>query len=146
MRHRPEQVFAPYFREPPTDHAVAFDLVRSALTDWPTRLPLYGYPVWFWDRWPFVDRSASSPGELKAELLAAVEGALGLLFELRHRVDIGPALERKRLALGAHRTQVTRFDGSSSWSILSDVADGAWLDRMLASREIFHRTWVGKGA
>lgn len=143
-QHRPEQLFAPYFREPPSDHWVTFEIVKAAADERSGRLPLYGYPIWFWNRWPFVSRSLPlDRHSLKRELSDAVRGAQWLLLELTHRVDITGTLERKQHALSAHRTQVARLDESANQMTLSDVGDGTWLENMMCNEELFSLTWVG---
>lgn len=143
--HRPEQIFAPYHREPPPDHWVTFEIVKDAADECLDRLPLYGYPIWFWLRWPFADISLSlNWHSLSSELRKALRGAQGIFLELKHHVDIEDVLDRKRFALSAHQTQVTRFDDSEDWTVLSDVSHGTWLDNMLNFDEYFSCTWVGK--
>ena len=48
-------------------------------------------------------------------------------------------LPRKREALEAHATQVTRFRDDETWSTLHDVDDGRWVKRFFQARELFFR-------
>lgn len=137
-RHRPEEVFTPHRAESPEDHRVVSLATSAALVGSPAVKALYEYPVWMWNEWPWN----SEPGGLIVGFTEALRSRMGVRFvaQINHCVDIRNSLDKKRLALAAHASQMARQDQLEEWPILADVDDGRWVDRMLQPYEYFNRT------
>ncbi len=87
-RDRPETILAPWRREPHADHRATWVLVRRALESADLSPRLLEYPIWALGHPPARPRH----GEARA-----------------FRLDIGPALRRKRAAIAEHQSQTTRL-------------------------------------
>jgi LmbE family N-acetylglucosaminyl deacetylase len=137
-----EQFFLPHRLEPPPDHAAAATMAMAALRSPHLGGMVFEYPVWLWARWPWVPRRddpASDHGLVRqAPLIAA--GIREVTSELRCRVDVRAQLRRKKEALSHHETQTLRLEGQEEWPVLSDVAEGEFLERFFSGSEYFHRS------
>lgn len=116
-----EEVYAPCAIDAHRDHralaAAAERLRDGALPD----ARLLSYPVWFWNRWAWVD--PSMPRRTQRARLAWEPAAA--VFGLHPRiVRTGGFLPHKRRALAAHESQVA-------------VLDPAWVDLFLGPDEVF---------
>lgn len=131
---RPAQLFAPSRWEPVADHAAASDLARLAAAAADHRVTIMEYPVWLWHGWPHapLDR----PLRPRA-LLSAVRSSWRVAHRFPVRVALGDALEAKRRALAAHRSQTERQEGRADWPVLADVGGGELLARLLTGEERF---------
>jgi LmbE family N-acetylglucosaminyl deacetylase len=138
------QLLLPHPDEPPSDHSVTYRIAVEAVRQNGVTLDAFLYPVWLWDQWPWTNPLAPPRARhsLRAVLRRAVRGrgGLALCAELRHKVDIGAVVDRKRGALAAHATQTSRLDGRSDWLTLGDVAHGEWLDQQMSGTEYFAKT------
>jgi hypothetical protein len=82
------------------------------------------YPVWFWNRWAWVDRSTAR----RRQDVELIWRPLTATFSLRPRVvRTGGYLAHKRNALAAHASQ---------------TLDPKWLALFLGSEELFFETAV----
>lgn len=131
---RPAQVFTPTVWETDADHVVANRLTRRVLPLMDGAPVLFEYPVWFWDRWPFVPR----PIKVR-EVLRAGAGTARAVVHLRDSVPAAGAGEAKRAALACYKSQVTHLTGDPNWPTLADVAGGEWLEMFSMPDERFHR-------
>lgn len=146
LNSRPEEVFVPHRGEPfglATDHRMTTEIVRAALEHCKMSVSVWEYPIWFWLHWPWVGLSRNSPPAFPR--WAAHRNSLRLLIglrafiDLRHSVHIGDVLERKRAAIGQHRSQMERVSRDPRWMTLADIAGGEFLDYFRQDREFFHR-------
>ncbi len=136
-RIRPEEVFVPSRYDGPDDHLATYQFVIEALASWGQSLKVIEYAVWFWHYWPWVNadkRIVSSP--LRA-LANALIRPIRMHREFNTCVDISTCRDQKLAALAAHASQVKRLMPDCDWPILSDVADGAWLEACTQDLEIF---------
>lgn len=87
---RPATVLVPWRRDPHRDHRATWQLLRQAVAtlDYPARV--LEYPIWLWE----LGQDADQPRPDEVRVL---------------RVDITPAVTRKKRAIAAHRSQVTRL-------------------------------------
>src|SRR5204862_401715 len=104
---RPDEVMAPFATDAHPDHralaASAERLCAEALPD----ATLLSYPVWFWNRWAWVDRSMPR----RAQDVELVWRPLAATFSLRARVvRTGGFLAHKRNALVAHASHTLDAD------------------------------------
>jgi LmbE family N-acetylglucosaminyl deacetylase len=141
------QVIVPHPDEPPSDHHAAYRIADAALGRGSGKVTVLLYPVWLWDQWPWTNplsppRARHGP---KQVLRVAARGGLGVrvLRQWTHHLDLGPMRERKRIALEAHRTQMSSQDRPAGWLTLPDVANGQWLAQLLDEREYFARRQLG---
>jgi LmbE family N-acetylglucosaminyl deacetylase len=127
---QPDQIFVPSGVDAHPDHqalATAVDRVRAdTLRD----TSVLAYPIWFWNRWAWVDRS-TSPHLQKAQLAWRP-----VAFTARTRtvvVRTDGFVETKRRALAAHRSQVIGSRDDPERRVL----DPTWLEMFLGSEELF---------
>jgi hypothetical protein len=69
-----------------------------------------------------------------------VRDAAIVAFGFRTRVDVRAVLPGKVLALAAYQSQTERRRGHAQWPVLSDVADGEFLSRLLSESELFEKS------
>ena len=130
-------MFVPYRHDPPADHRATTDILRTALAETGLSPMVYEYPIWAWDRWPWVSSPMPPVRGWRAWLRERVEYNLRLPRDMRVRVDIGPLVSQKREALARHRTQTAKFTGDPTWPILADVANGEFLACFFQGAEFF---------
>ena len=136
----PERVFVPYGRDPPvgsTDHRETYSIVLKALAGLPEPPAVLEYPIWYWQIWPMV--GVPNPGIRRTSRFAAKSllRATRLLVDFNRLSRIADVEMRKRDALEAHRTQVSRYMPDSPWQTLSDVSSGDFLECFFAGFELF---------
>jgi LmbE family N-acetylglucosaminyl deacetylase len=136
-QRRPDDVFLPYRFDPPADHRATTDAVREALKRAGHVAQVYEYPIWAWHRWPWVRRGDAHRLNPRRWFRECVRYNSRLLRDLRIRVDVASALDRKREALARHRSQTVRLMDSPTWPILSDVAGGDFLRCFFDRTEVF---------
>jgi LmbE family N-acetylglucosaminyl deacetylase len=136
---RPAQVFVPHADEPPADHRSVRASVLKATSALPTAVQVLEYPIWWWLHWPWV-RLSFRRTDLALELWRrTLKTAFGFKAARAFNtwVDVADVLERKRVALEAHASQMSRPNDRADWPILRDVAAGDFLARLLGAREFF---------
>jgi LmbE family N-acetylglucosaminyl deacetylase len=141
QKHRPEQVFVPHRHDRLRDHVATYEIVMSAILEWGKPVTVLEYPVWLWNTWPWT----TLPGlrAAFAGLPRMLRDSAELAFGCRTRIDILSVLPRKLDALAQYRSQVQRQYDDSRWPILSDVSEGAFLERFCTGIEVFRRTEQG---
>jgi len=113
-RFRPDEVIAPFAVDAHPDHRALAAAAQRLHA--PTML---SYPVWFWNRWAWVDGATSR----RRQDAALVWRPVAATFSLRPRVvRTGGYLAHKRNALAAHTSQ---------------ALDPAWLAMFFGSEELF---------
>jgi LmbE family N-acetylglucosaminyl deacetylase len=139
-QHAPEEVYVPYRRDGTSDHEATYRIVVEALRRTGHRTRLLEYPVWFWNRWPWVSLRLRASRTTLTE--ARVAAAAGFGVEMCGRFDtgvfVGPVLERKRAALEHHRSQMTVLVPGTLWPTLDGVSDGEFLACFFQPFEVFH--------
>jgi LmbE family N-acetylglucosaminyl deacetylase len=138
---RPEEVYIPYHKEPPADHAATHHIVLAALEKCDLRPVVYEYAIWFWQQWPWTALPAGSRRTAWQYTRDSIAHGFGLHFlrHFRHAVPIADVLAQKEAALYAHKTQMVRPPAESSWPILADVGDGEFLALFLQPYEYFRQ-------
>ena len=132
----PSQVFVTCVWES-SDHCVANEVVRQVLSRGPQPLPhLYEFPIWTWNRWPWIALRDDEHGAARA-LARAGAGGWRLLRNVNRKVDVASVLDTKRAALAAYRSQVERVRSDAPWPVLGDVAKGEWLECFFQPYEVF---------
>lgn len=136
---QPEEVYVPYYREPPADHLATRAIVLDALRSVSSPVTVYEYPVWFWDSWPWTPMPRGR--ERIQRYWRQSGGAIGgvLRGELRWAVPVADVLETKRAALALHASQMRPLVPDVNWPVLADVANGEWLARFFQPVERFYR-------
>lgn len=140
---QPDEVYAPHALEPPADHAATERIVRDALRAIGRPVSIYEYPIWVWDYWPWTRGAKGSGRRLRHVARDLTKMNAVLIRDFKHRVFIGDVLEQKRTALAMHATQMIRLNDDATWPILSDVAEGEFLDCFFRQYEVFARTNLG---
>lgn len=138
---RPQSIFVVHSADPAGDHLTVNASVLHAARAYARPVTIYEYPIWYWYHWPWVRVSGDVPGRWRKTLRQSILTAAGLrsLFMLNSRADITDALDIKRHALAAHRSQTMRPPEQADWPILSDLAGGDFIARLLADYEAFMR-------
>ncbi len=142
LAYRPDEVFAPYRNDGPSDHEAACFCARAAVAaaGLDGRVDLYEYPIWYWMAFPLAGLGGGGGGGGRLrELARGARRGLRFLRDFRCRVDVRGVLAQKRAALAEHRTQTERL-GGPAWPTLADVRGGDLLRCCLGEDEIFRRT------
>jgi LmbE family N-acetylglucosaminyl deacetylase len=136
---RPEEVYVPYRRDGTPDHEATFRIVAEAAAHMDQPLRFLEYPVWFWNRWPWVPLPIKPSRSTLEDFAGAAKARFGLemLREFRSGVLVESVLDKKRSALARHLTQMTRLREGTQWPILSDVSDGSFLQCFFRKFEVF---------
>jgi LmbE family N-acetylglucosaminyl deacetylase len=142
----PDEVFVPYRAEVPSDHRAAFSIVTEAVRETGRELALFEYPVWAWFQWPFVPLAVGGRRGRLAPFVRTLRSNYRILRDFDVVNELGDAIERKRRALDAHESQVTRLVADSRWVTLGDVANGSFLDSCLQPFEVFRSSRVGRAS
>ena len=102
----------PWRRDPHCDHEATWRLARAAVDSLERPVRWIEYPVWAWEH--AASDVAPQPGEAEP-----------------WRLDVSSVLDRKRLAVAAHRSQTTR--------LIDDDPDGFVLEPQVLAH--FDRPW-----
>jgi LmbE family N-acetylglucosaminyl deacetylase len=138
---RPQSIFVVHSADPTGDHSAVNASVLRAARAYARPVTVYEYPIWYWYHWPWVRLAGDLPGMWRKTLRQSILTAAGLrnLSMLNCRAEITDALEIKSHALAAHRSQTLRPPEQADWPILSDLAGGDFIARLLADYEAFMR-------
>ena len=136
-----QEAFVTYRHEPLSDHAAANRIVRKAINEIGRPISVWEYPIWYWDRWPWIPMDKGYWRHPWGMTKAIAQGLPGAILPGRFNctVDISKQLDIKRAALAQHRTQVTRYNGDPAWTTLGDLAQGRFLDMLLQPQEVFFK-------
>jgi LmbE family N-acetylglucosaminyl deacetylase len=143
----PEEVYVPYRHDGTSDHEATYRIVIEALHNVRRPTRVLEYPVWFWNRWPWV----ALPLAARRETLTAAMDALGarlrhpLLGDFRSGVFVRNVLARKRQALEKHRSQMSVLRHGKPWPTLGDVSGGEFLKCFFHDFEVFRCSEVRGG-
>ncbi len=126
LHARPRQLLVPSAIDAHPDHRALAAAVAEVTASMPGT-DVFEYPIWFWNRWAWVDRT-TPPWRQRLELVGR---PLAQLVSTRcFTVSTAATLERKRAALAAYRSQLAPDDGSGG-------LDPEWLDMFLGPSELF---------
>ena len=130
--HPAEQVFIPYYqdRDPGLDHVATNQIVLSALQQLGGRTVVYEYPIWYWRFWPQTRIPVKGRQGVWQTQPRSLLHNLRSLADFRACVDIGDVLDRKRMALDEHRSQL---EG------LNSIQSAAFVNWFFGARELFYR-------
>jgi LmbE family N-acetylglucosaminyl deacetylase len=139
---QPEQVFVPSTLEPvlwSADHKVTTEIVFRALNQLEQRPEIVEYLVWFWYHWPWVPVRRGA--DVRRLMKLSLQGRFGLSAwtGLNTAVPVADVLPQKHIALDRYASQMTRLSTDRPWAVLSDVADGEFLERFFHSSEFFRQ-------
>ncbi len=132
---QPKQVFAPYRHDNHPDHLATTRAVVSAIGQYSQPCKLLEYPVWFWEHWPWMEVPPHMPHRRRRIVSRALRSPWRGWLDFNRFVDVTEQLDRKRIALDKHATQMTAM--SDGWTTLQEISGGAFLERLLTNREIF---------
>lgn len=146
-RYRPQEVYVPYRRDGVADHEATYAIVLDASRRQGRPLDICEYPVWAWNRWPWVPLRLRANRDTLRALSEAFRGGFGrtMLREFRSGVDVRAVRERKRIALSRHLSQMTVLRPGTAWPTLGDVSGGAFLECFFGDYELFRCTRLGSG-
>jgi LmbE family N-acetylglucosaminyl deacetylase len=134
----PEEVFTPCSVDAHPDHralAAAVDRLRpDVLAD----TAVLGYPIWFWNRWAWVDKATPRLRQTGQLLWRPVAHTATVRTRIVRTGEFGA---RKGQALQAHRSQVL----ASAEDPGLEVLDPSWLEMFLGSEELFFKVQEPRG-
>lgn len=136
QKYEPAEVFFPYRGDAHPDHRASYLTVRLALQQFRKPLRAYEYPVWFWNRWPWVSQDAFGWRRIPAAIRDMI-AFLRLLADMSVCVPIADTLPVKQAALSQYRSQMSRDFVGPGGITLYDFADGEFLRRFFREREYF---------
>jgi LmbE family N-acetylglucosaminyl deacetylase len=143
------QLILPHRHEPPADHEVVPTIADAALAAVGRRVQALMFPVWMWDQWPWTNPLSAPRGRNSKRQIARtlLTGGLGLRAssQFTHHVDVARVLDRKRAALAAHASQMSRADDRQEWMTLTDVAGGDWVRQLTGPTEFYTAEPIGRG-
>ena len=143
-RCAPEEVYVPYSRDGTADHEATYRIVIDALRSVGRQTRVLEYPIWFWNRWPWVSFKLEAKRSLLGVLSQVMDARFGLevLREFRTGVLVAPVIETKRKALTRHRSQMTALLPETGWPTLPGVSNGELLDCLFQDFEVFRSSHV----
>jgi LmbE family N-acetylglucosaminyl deacetylase len=136
----PRQVFIPYHSDYNPDHIATNRIVLAALIQLGLQVDVFEYPVWWWYHWPWVRLTQRDP----KQALQVVRNTYQVASKWNSNRDftyiqqIDSVLDRKRLALEAHRSQMTQLIPDNGWPTLPVFSRGEFLSCFFQSYEIFY--------
>jgi LmbE family N-acetylglucosaminyl deacetylase len=138
---KPQSVFVPHAKEPPSDHVAVHAGVQAALRGYGRRMAVFEYPVWYWYHWPWVRIVGDRSGTWRTAALQTIRTVAGLraMTALNAYAYVGDVLDVKQNTLAAHESQTRRPYGQDDWPILADVSRGDFVARLLTDYEMFTR-------
>jgi LmbE family N-acetylglucosaminyl deacetylase len=117
---RPDEVYAPCAIDAHPDHRALAGAVDRAVGSSPGSCSVLHYPVWYWNRWAWVDGCAP---RWRQHLQVVVRPLVHTVRGKPRVVRTGPHLGTKRAALDAHATQ--------------SGLDRSWLELFFGADELF---------
>ena len=142
QRHRPAQVFVPHRRDRLPDHVATYQIVTSAVRECGRRVTVLEYPVWLWNSWPWT-RERLGWRHAATGLPRTLRGGAEIAFGCCVRVDVRSVLAKKREALQRYRSQTQRRGDDPRWPVLSDVAEGTFIECFYSGVELFRPSELG---
>jgi LmbE family N-acetylglucosaminyl deacetylase len=135
----PDEVYVPYRRDGTPDHEATYRIVVESLQHVRHATRVLEYPLWFWNRWPWVQIEVGLSRDTWAATRGALDAQLGLtmLREFGSGVFVRNVLERKRDALAKYRSQMNVLQPGKPWPTLGDVSGGEFLDCFLQDFEVY---------
>ena len=135
-----DEVFVPYHREPPADHAATYQAVAGAIARLSANPKIYAYPIWYWEHWPWMAPAGSGKRDRLRQLKATVTSGFGakIFTDFQHSVCIEGAIAQKKAALNQHASQMQKPAERPEWPTLGDVSQGDFLACFFQNYEIFH--------
>jgi LmbE family N-acetylglucosaminyl deacetylase len=135
----PEEVYVPYRLDGTPDHEATYRIVVESLQSAGRAIRVFEYPLWFWNRWPWVQIEIRMSRNTIAATRSAFGAQLGMkmLREFRSGVFVRSALERKREALAKYRSQMTELQTGKAWPTLGDVSGGEFLRCFFQDFEVY---------
>jgi LmbE family N-acetylglucosaminyl deacetylase len=125
----PDEVFVPSAIDQHPDHRALAAAVESVRREHLDGVTVYAYPVWFWNRWAWVQG-----GSAARQLAQFLHRFAVHLVTVRPRiVATGQQLAAKRKALDAYRSQLSSSDPAAS----SAGLDPQWLETFFGREELF---------
>jgi LmbE family N-acetylglucosaminyl deacetylase len=141
------QFFVPHELERPQDHKAARAAALAAIRGLRAPAWVVEYPVWCWDRWPWVFPVAHGSWWRRAtrrgtDLLRTLQWLAGC----RACVNVASVVEQKRLALLEHASQALGLPEVPSGPTLLGLSHGELVARMMGPYEIFRVSRLGADA
>ena len=133
----PDEIYLPHRNDGLGDHVETNRIVRRAVASVRKPVTLLEYPVWLWNGWPWTPGNVRYGTGVMRPLLGNARDIMEIVLTCRARVDISSVLHRKLDVLSAYRSQLQRLNGDPLWPVLSDVADGEFLQRFETDVEMF---------
>lgn len=127
LRSRPSQVFVPSAIDAHADHRALAAAVANLPSDTLRNIEVLAYPIWFWNRWAWVERTTPRWRQQVQLLWRPIRQLVGTRIV---SIDTAATVAQQRTALDAHRSQVAPDGGSSG-------LDRDWLCTFVRSPAVF---------
>jgi LmbE family N-acetylglucosaminyl deacetylase len=124
---RPAEMFVPSAIDAHPDHRALALAVAGLPRDTLHDVEVLAYPIWFWNRWAWVDRSTPA---WKQRLQLVWRPLAHMLRARVVSVDTSSTLRQQQSALDAHQSQLHPEDGSTG-------LDREWLQTFLGSPALY---------
>jgi LmbE family N-acetylglucosaminyl deacetylase len=141
-RYRPAEVFVPYRFDGTPDHESTHAVVVAAVRKAGRSAEVCEYPIWFWNRWPWVPLELRCDRETVKSLVRILKDGFGRrhFHEFKSGVYVQDVLARKMEALSHHRSQMNVLIPGTAWPTLADISAGEFLRCFFQEFEVF-RCW-----
>lgn len=138
-RYLPDEVYVPYGRDGLADHESTHQAVLEALANANCEPEILEYPVWFWNRWPWVSQEITLDRSGFHRLFRSLWRCFGRreFADFGSKVFVRDVLEQKMDALSRHRSQMTVLMPGSGWPTLGEVSGGEFLRCFFQEYEVF---------
>lgn len=135
----PDEIFVPYEYDGTADHEATCRIAQAALSRVGHSARVFEYPIWIWNRWPWVQLKLAINRDCMRAAAQACSHGLGVkaIRAFRCGVRIDGVLDRKRRALLRHRTQMSVVVAGVPWPTLADVTGGDFLECFFHDHEVF---------
>ena len=111
-RMGPEEILVPALADRHPDHRALSQAVRRLIVAGEVKCAVYEYPIWYWQRYPWVSQPKNIIDAACRFLSDPVCACLGPRPAL---VRTDGVLERKRAAIRAYRSQTGSLEGEPGW-------------------------------
>ncbi len=137
----PEQIYMPFFQDVHPDHIETNRIVKEALKSLGKAVSVFEFPIWFWSHWPWIGIDIKVSRVFLTEFRKAASFGFGLsAFNcFKTSVYVADALQKKREALNAYKSQMTKMNSKKDWPTLGEVACGDFLDCFFYEHEVFYQ-------
>lgn len=137
--YRPAELYVPLCCDGVPDHEATFSIVADAALSVGIECDILEYPVWAWNRWPWVSLKIGANRDTVRQIVRAMgtRDVRARLQECTTAIDIRAVRDEKREVLACYRSQMTVLKPGTRWPTLTDVSGGEFLECFFQDHEAF---------